>query len=311
MAADVGARTGSAAPLLECVPNVSEGRDASVIRRLADAVEGGGARLVDVHSDVDHHRSVFTIIGAAADVERSVLALALASVELVDLTKHRGAHPRLGAIDVIPFVPLRGVTMREAVAAAHGLGLKFAAETGVPVFFYGEAASRRDRCELPIVRKGGFEGLAERMCAPGGRPDAGPEVPHPTAGATVVGARAPLIAFNAVLDTDEVAVANAIARAIRESSGGLPAVRAMGVLLASRALAQVSMNLLDDRRTSPRIVGERIEAEARRLGHAVREYELVGCAPADAFAGWPHTLAPVANLKPTQLLDSALFSTAA
>jgi glutamate formiminotransferase len=300
----------AAAPLLECVPNVSEGRDPAVIRRLADAVESGGARLVDVHSDVDHHRSVFTIIGAGEDVERSVLALARAAVDLVDLTKHRGAHPRIGAIDVVPFVPLRGASMRDAVAAAHRLGLVFASEADVPVFFYGEAAPRRDRCELPVVRKGGFEHLAERMCAPGWRPDAGPAVPHPTAGATVVGARGPLIAFNAVLDTGDVAVANSISRAIRESSGGLAAVRAMGVLLASRALAQVSMNLLDYRRTSPRTVSERIEAEARRLGHAVSEYELVGCAPADAFEAWPGTLAPVANLKPSQLLDSALFSAA-
>jgi glutamate formiminotransferase len=299
------------APQLECVPNVSEGRDPAVIRRLAEAVEGGGARLIDVHSDADHHRSVFTIIGGGDDVERSVLALARAAVELVDLTKHRGAHPRIGAIDVIPFVPLRGASMRDAVAAAHRLGLVFASQADVPVFFYGEAAPRRDRCELPVVRKGGFERLAERLCAPGWRPDAGPAVPHPTAGATVVGARGPLIAFNAVLDGGDVTAANAISRAIRESSGGLPAVRAMGVLLASRGLAQVSMNLLDYRRTSPRVVSERIEAEARRLGHSVREYELVGCAPAEAFAGWPDTLAPVAGLKPTQLLDSALFSTAA
>jgi glutamate formiminotransferase / 5-formyltetrahydrofolate cyclo-ligase len=299
------------APLLECVPNVSEGRDASVIRRLADAVERGGARLIDVHSDVDHHRSVFTIIGSGDDVERSVLGLARAAVELVDLTKHRGAHPRIGAIDVIPFVPLRGASMRDAVAAAHRLGLVFASEADVPVFFYGEAAPRRDRCELPVVRKGGFERLAERLCAPGWRPDAGPAVPHTTAGATVVGARGPLIAFNAVLDAGDAAVANAISRAVRESSGGLPAVRAMGVLLASRGLAQVSMNLLDYHRTSPRIVSEHIEVEARRLGHSVREYELVGCAPAEAFASWPETLAPVANLKPTQLLDTALFSTAA
>jgi glutamate formiminotransferase len=132
-------------------------------------------------------------------------------------------------------------------------------------------------------------------------------VPHPTAGATVIGARGPLIAFNAVLDTDDMAAANAMSRAVRESSGGLPAVRAMGVLLASRGLAQVSMNLVDYRRTSARTVSERIEAEARRLGRAVREYELVGCAPAEAFAGWPETLAPLAGLKPAQLLDSALF----
>ncbi|MEX2146765.1 MAG: glutamate formimidoyltransferase [Candidatus Rokuibacteriota bacterium] len=304
-----GAGTPPPAPLLECVPNVSEGREASVIRRLARAAEDGGAVLADVHSDADHHRSVFTIIGPGDAVERSVLALALAAVALVDLTKHRGVHPRIGAVDVIPFVPLRGASMRDAVAAAHRVGRRLAAEANLPVFFYGEAAVQPGRRELPGLRVGGFEGLAARLSAPGGRPDAGPALPHPTAGATVVGARAPLIAFNAVLDGDDVAAAQAIARAIRESSGGLPAVRAMGVRLTSRGLAQVSMNLLDHRRTPPRMVSERIETEARRLGRSVREYELVGCAPADAFAEWPDTLAPVTGLKPSQLLEPALFAT--
>jgi glutamate formiminotransferase len=297
-----------AGPLIECVPNVSEGRDQRVIRLLAEAVRQGGADLIDVHSDVDHHRSVFTIIGTPELVEASALALARLSVQLVDLTKHRGVHPRVGAIDVIPFVPLQRATMRDAIAAAHRLGLVFAGACDVPVFFYGEAAARRDRRELPAVRKGGFEQLAERLCAPAWRPDAGPSAPHPTAGATLVGARRPLVAFNAVLDSEDLAVANAVARAIRESSGGLPAVRAMGLLLASRGLAQVSMNLLDYRLTTPLAVARRIEAEARTLGVRVREYELVGCASAEAFEAWPDTLAPVAGLKPTQLLDPWVFA---
>jgi glutamate formiminotransferase / 5-formyltetrahydrofolate cyclo-ligase len=295
-------------PLLECVPNVSEGRDARVIGRLADAATSGGATLLDVHSDVDHHRSVFTIIGDPDSVECSVLALARAAVEFIDLTKHRGAHPRIGAIDVIPFVPLRGASMRDAVASAHRVGLTFAAELDVPVFFYAEAAARRNRRELPVVRKGGFEGLAERLCAPGWRPDAGPSAPHPTAGATVVGARWPLVAFNAVLTSNNLCLADAISRRIRASSGGLPAVQAMGVFLASRGLAQVSMNLLDYRLTSPRMVCEHIETEARRLGAVIREYELVGCAPTEAFEQWPAAFAPIAGLKETQLLDSRLFS---
>jgi glutamate formiminotransferase len=298
------------APLIECVPNVSEGRDAGVIRRLAEAIEAGGARLVDVHSDVDHHRSVFTIIGSPDLVERSALGLARLAVQLIDLTKHHGAHPRVGAIDVIPFVPLQRATMRDAIAAAHRMGLVFAGECDVPVFFYGEAAARRDRRELPLVRKGGFEQLAERLCAPAWRPDAGPSTPHPTAGATVVGARRPLVAFNAVLESSDMAAADAISRAIRESSGGLPAVRAMGMFLASRGLVQVSMNLLDYRRTAPQVVAHRIEAEARRLGLRVREYELVGCASAETFEVWPDALAPVAGLKPSQLLDPWIFATA-
>jgi glutamate formiminotransferase len=305
-----GERDSTRGPLIECVPNVSEGRDAGIIRQLADAVLGGGAHLVDVHSDVDHHRSVFTIIGPPDRVERSALALARLAIQLIDLTRHHGAHPRVGAIDVIPFVPLQQATMRDAIAAAHRMGLVFAGECDVPVFFYGEAAARRDRRELPVVRKGGFEQLAERLCAPAWRPDAGPSTPHPTAGATVVGARRPLVAFNAVLESADMAAANAISRAVRESSGGLPAVRAMGMFLASRDLAQVSMNLLDYRRTAPRAVAGRIEVEARKLGLRVREYELVGCAPVETFESWPDTLAPVAALKPTQLLEPWLFATA-
>lgn len=310
MTASTLARVDTRAPLIECVPNVSEGRDQRVIQQLAEAVRHAGAELIDVHSDVDHHRSVFTILGAPEVVEGSVLALARLAVRLIDLTKHRGAHPRVGAIDVIPFVPLQRASMRDAIASAHRLGLVLAGECDVPVFFYGEAAARRDRRELPVVRRGGFEQLAERMCAPGWRPDAGPATPHPTAGATVVGARHPLVAFNAVLDSTDVAVANAIARAIRESSGGLPAVRAMGLWLASRGLAQVSMNLLDYRRTAPRAVARRIETEARRLGVRVREYELVGCASAETFEAWPDTLAPIVGLKPTQLLDPWIFAAA-
>jgi glutamate formiminotransferase len=296
--------------MIECVPNVSEGRDQGVIQQLAEKVKQGGADLIDVHSDVDHHRSVFTILGTPEVVEGSVLALARLAVQLIDLRKHHGVHPRIGAIDVIPFVPLQRATMRDAIAAAHRLGRVFAEECDVPVFFYGEAAARRDRRELPPVRRGGFEQLGERLGAPGWRPDAGPSTPHPTAGATVVGARRPLVAFNAVLDSGDIAVANAIARAIRESSGGLPAVQAMGVFLASRRLAQVSMNLLDYRRTAPRTVGRQIEAEARKLGVRVREYELVGCASAETFEAWPDTLAPVAGLKPTQLLEPWVFASA-
>ena len=296
-------------PLIECVPNVSEGRDPTIIRCLAESVERGGARLVDVHSDFDHHRSVFTFIGPTAEVERSLLELAREAVRLIDLRGHRGVHPRVGAIDVVPFVPLCGSTMRDAVAAAHAVGLAFAAECDVPVFFYGDAAARRDRRELPAVRRGGFERLTERLCAPGWRPDAGPSIPHPTAGASVIGARGPLVAFNALLDTDNVDVAGAIARAIRESSGGLPRVRAMGVFLASRRAAQVSMNLLDYRVTPPQNAAERIEAEARSYGTSVREYELVGCAPLRVFEHWPAGLAPLADLKPAQLLESSLFVT--
>jgi glutamate formiminotransferase len=290
------------------VPNVSEGRDLDVVNRLVEAARAEGARLADVHADPDHHRAVFTLLGVPEAVERSALALARAAVALVDLRRHAGVHPRVGAVDVIPFVPLRGASMREAVGAAHRVGRALAAQCAVPVLFYGAAALRPDRRDLPALRRGGLAALAGRLAAPDGGPDAGPPAPHPRAGVALVGARGPLIAFNALLDAADLEVARAIARVVREASGGLPAVRALGVWLASRGRAQVSLNLLDFRRTPPRVAAERVEEEARRRGATVRAWELVGCAPAPLFAAWPAALAPVADLTPAQLLDPALFA---
>ena len=297
-----------AGALLECVPNVSEGRDGAVIETLAHAVRDAGAQLLDVHRDGDHHRSVFTFLGETKAVEDGALALARAAVRLVDLTRHRGVHPRVGAVDVVPFVPLRGASMTDAVAAARRTGRIFAAECSVPVFFYGEAAVAPERRELPALRRGGLEGLAARLADPAWRPDEGPSTPHPTAGASLFGARSVLIAFNAVLDTPSRATAELLARAMRESSGGLPAVRALGLRLARAGRTQVSMNLLNYRRTPPVVVARRVEDAARARGVRVVEYELVGCAPADAFAGWPVDLAPIGALGPGQLLDASLFA---
>jgi glutamate formiminotransferase len=286
---------------------VSEGRDHGRLRELADAIEKAGARLVDVHGDVDHHRSVFTFLGAPDVVERAALSLARRAVALVDLRGHRGVHPRIGAVDVVPFVPLAGLTMAEAVATARRMGRAFAAETGVPVFFYEEAALVEGRRDLPELRAGGFERLAERLRDARWRPDAGPSVPHPSAGATVVGARRPLIALNAMLATDDVAAARAVAAAIRERSpGGLPAVRALGLALPARGVAQVSMNLLDHRRTPPSTVVARVDAEVAGRGLRVDRYELVGCAPADVFDATLRARMP--DVRPSQLLDPSLFA---
>jgi glutamate formiminotransferase len=288
------------------VPNVSEGRDRARLDRLAASVETAGARLVDVHRDVDHHRSVFTFLGAADAVERAALAFARLAVELIDLRAHVGVHPRIGALDVLPFVPLAGLPMADAVAAAHRVGRMLAAETGVPVFFYEDAAIVPGRGDLPELRTGGFERLAERLRDPRWRPDAGPATPHPSAGASVIGARRPLIALNAMLDSDDLAGARAVARAIRERTpGGLPAVRAIGVPLPSRGIAQVSMNLLDHRRTSPRAVMERLDVETARRGLRVGGYELVGCAPADALDEAARARIPA--LRAGQLLDARWF----
>lgn len=291
--------------MIECIPNVSEGRDEKVVQALSDAVRSAGADLLDVHRDPDHHRSVFTFVGDARVVERAALALARAAIHLIDLRRHVGVHPRLGALDVLPFVPLGGATMADAIAIAHAVGRTLAADLDLPVFFY-EAAALRPHCRtLPSIRSGGFEALAERLAGPLWSPDVGPARPHPSAGASVVGARSVLIAFNAVLATPELGPAARIARAIRESSGGMPAVRAIAVALETRELAQVAMNLLDYRRTPVADVVARLETEAAHAGVKVQGYELVGCAPADAIS---EALRPrILGLRPSQLLDPALF----
>jgi glutamate formiminotransferase len=273
-------------PPLESVPNVSEGRRAEVVARLAAAAASPpGVRRLDLSSDPDHNRSVLTLAGGAEELHQGLLALYEAAVAGLDLGAHRGVHPRLGAVDVVPFIPLGDTPMAAAVAAAERLGREVAARFGIPVYLYEQAARVPERTSLAAIRRGGFEGLAAKLADPAWTPDFGPSRPHPTAGATVIGARFFLIAFNAVLAIADVAVARAIAGQVRESGGGLPAVRAMGVHLASRGLAQVSMNLVDYRRTSIPAALAAVEAAAAALGTRVIETEIVGLVPAAAVAG--------------------------
>jgi glutamate formiminotransferase len=271
---------------LECVPNVSEGRRPEVVARLAAAASSPpGVRLLDVSSDPDHNRSVLTLAGEPEGLHQGLLALYEAALAEIDLTRHQGVHPRVGAVDVAPFVPLGGTPMAAAVAAAGRLAPEVARRFGLPVYLYERAARRPERTALAEIRRGGFEGLAGKLADPAWAPDFGPSRVHPTAGATVIGARFFLIAFNAVLATAEVAAARAIARRVRESGGGLPAVRAMGVHLASRGLAQVSMNLVDYRRTPVQRALERVEEEAAALGTRVVATEIVGLVPEAAVRG--------------------------
>ncbi len=292
-------------PVLACVPNVSEGRDHALLEALAAAVEAADARLLDVHADVDHHRAVLTFLGPSSVVEAAALALCRRAVAAIDLRHHAGVHPRIGAVDVVPFIPMRDARMIDAVAAAHRFGASLARELAVPVYYYGEAALVPARRELSAVRRDQFEGLAARMAAGDARPDVGPSTPHARAGATAVGARPVLIAFNARLTTADLTVARAIARQIRAVAGGLPGVQALGVPLASRGRVQVAMNLLDYRRTGIARVMAVIEAEAARRGVGIEEYELVGCAPADALVGADRRRIRVSD---TQLLDPAMFA---
>jgi len=270
------------ARLVECVPNVSEGRRPDVIERLAAAIRGvADVRLLDQTSDPDHNRSVFTFAGDAAAVARAAHALVAATFREVDMRTHTGEHPRLGAVDVIPFVPLAGVTIDDCVALAHRVGREIAERHQVPVYFYAKAALRPDRVRLPDIRKPQFEGLAE-LLATTHAPDAGPAKLHATAGAVVVGARPPLIAFNIELDTTDLKLAQRIAKEIRESSGGLPAVQAKGFMLTDPPRAQVSMNLLDHTTTSLATVWHEVEARANAAGVTVLRGELIGLVPLDA-----------------------------
>jgi glutamate formiminotransferase len=271
---------------LECVPNVSEGRRLDVVARLAAAAASApGVRLLDVSADADHNRSVLTLTGGADALHNSLLALYEAALAEIDLTRHQGVHPRVGAVDVAPFVPLGDTPMAAAVAAAERLARTVAERFALPVYLYEQAAQRPERRLLADIRRGGFEGLAARIADPAWAPDFGPARVHPTAGATVIGARFFLIAFNAVLDTADVAVARAVARRVRESGGGLPAVRAMGVYLASRNRAQVSMNLVDFRRTPILAALDRVRREVEALGFRVVETEIIGLVPEEAVFG--------------------------
>lgn len=297
----------SPAPVvLECVPNVSEGRDPAVVARLADAVRGSGATLMDVHSDPDHHRSVFSFLGGPAAVEAAVLALAREALAAIDMRHHQGAHPRIGALDVVPIVPLRGWAMADAVALAHRVGARLADRHRIPVYFYGEAARVERRRRLPDARRGGYEALAERLTTPEGVPDEGPARFDPRAGAVLVGARDVLVAFNVWLDSSDLEAARQVARAVRESSGGLPGVQALGLALPSRGLVQVSMNLLDYRRTPIPAAFDAVRREAARRGIGVRRGELVGVAPAAAFAGRTPESVGLRDFAPDRLLETWL-----
>jgi glutamate formiminotransferase len=271
---------------LECVPNVSEGRRPEAVARLAASASSvPGARLLDVSSDPDHNRTVLTLAGEEESLHQALLALYETALAEIDLTRHEGVHPRVGAVDVVPFVPLGETPMAAAAAAAERLGAEVARRFGIPVYLYEQAARNPARKALADIRRGGFEGFPAKIADPAWAPDFGPARVHPTAGVTVIGARFFLIAFNAVLETPDVAVARAIAKRVRESGGGLPAVRAMGVYLASRGRAQVSMNLVDYRRTPVLAALDRVRQEAAVLGTRVVESEVIGLIPEEAALG--------------------------
>ena len=271
--------------MIECVPNLSEGRRTPVVSRLARAMQDCGCCVLDIHQDVDHGRSVITAVGGTEEMEEAAIALVSGAIKAIDLRGHVGVHPRIGAVDVFPFVPLERATMEECAALARRVGQRFADELRLPVFLYEYAAVEPARRNLAAVRRGGLPGVTARMRHPGGAPDCGPPSPHPTAGAIAVGARDVLVAFNVNLRTSNTRVARSIAAAIREANGGLPGVKALGFELASRGLTQVSMNLVDLGRTTLLDAYLSVERRASEMGIDVVESEIVGLVPQFALGG--------------------------
>ena len=293
--------------IIESIPNVSEGRRADVIARLADAVRTTpGVRLLDYSSDASHNRSVFTLVGDADGVKRATLALIDQAVAAIDLRSHRGEHPRLGAVDVVPFVPIEGITMAECVALARDVGAAVAERFDLPVYLYEEASSNPARKNLEDIRRGEFEGLPEKMQRAEWRPDFGPAVPHPSAGAVVIGARMSLIAYNINLNTDRLDVAKKIAAAIRHSSGGLRYVKAAGFMLEDRGIAQVSINLTNYEKTPIFRVFEIVRREAARYGVSILESEFVGLVPSAALFSTAEFYLQLDRFAPEQVLENKL-----
>ena len=273
-------------PLLECVPNVSEGRRAAVIAALQAAIVASDIRLLDRSSDASHNRTVYTFAGEPDALRDAVLRLFAAAIDAIDLRAHEGVHPRVGAVDVVPFVPLKDATMEQCVALAKETAALVAERFGVPVFLYEEAAATDERRSLADIRRGGVDGMARRMQQAAWRPDFGPSHPHPTAGATAIGARPILIAYNVNLASNRLGVAKRIAAAVRASSGGLPYVKALGIQLDHGAV-QVSMNLTNYKETSMMTAFDTIAREAAVDGVRILESEIVGLVPADALPNDP------------------------
>lgn len=270
--------------VIECVPNISEGRDEKVVSGIAAAVRGApGVRLLDVSSDSAHNRSVLTFVADAAGVRAGVRALFEAAVPRIDLRRHTGEHPRMGAVDVVPVIPIRGVTVEECVALSREIGKEIAERHGIPVYLYEDSATSEKRRNLAEIRKGQFEGFAVKMQAPEWKPDFGPDAPHPSAGVVAVGARPPLIAYNVNLGTRDLAVAERIAKAIRHLGGGFRYVKALPVELADRGQVQVSINMTNFRKSPLHRVFECVRSEAERHGVPIVGSEIVGLCPAEAL----------------------------
>jgi len=291
--------------LAECIPNISEGRR-EVVEEIAGAAAGEGRRVIDLSLDADHNRSVITLVGNPEGLTDGITHLVKKAVERIDLRCHRGAHPRMGAVDVIPFVPIRNVSMVDCVDLSHNVGERIWQEFGVPVYLYEESATREARRNLANIRRGEFEGLAEKMSDPEWRPDFGEPRPHPTAGAVAVGAREFLIAYNINLATSDLGTAKQIAAAVRFSNGGLRYVKALGLPLENQGIVQVSMNLTNFRKTPILRVFDLVKREAERRGVRVLGSEIVGTVPRQALYDVAATALQLETFTPDLVLEERI-----
>lgn len=294
--------------IVECVPNFSEGRRPEVVERIAGAIASvPKVRVLDEQMDMDHNRSVITFVGEPEPVAQAMMRGMETAAELIDMSVHHGAHPRIGATDVVPFVPLRGVTMEECVALARRFAENAGRSLGIPIYLYAEAASRPERKILADVRRGEYEALRDELGKkPERNPDFGPNAFNAKSGATAVGARKPLIAYNIYLETTDLAVAKKIAKAVRESSGGFPKVQALGIWIPERNMAQVSMNLLDYATTGFKTVFDEVARRAGKEGVKVAESELIGLVPRDAFAQCSPEHLLLAGFSKNQIIENRL-----
>ncbi len=293
--------------IVECVPNISEGRDLEKLEKILDVFRGKrDVKLLDYSSDEDHNRTVVTLVGEPEAVKSVMIEAIGKAVELIDLNKHEGQHPRMGAVDVVPFIPIRNVTVEEADKLAKEVAAEASRLYGLPFFLYEKSASAPHKENLANIRKGQFEGMAEKMKDEMWKPDFGPETIHPTAGVTAIGARMPLVAYNVNLATNNLDIANAIAKNVRHINGGFRYVKALGIELEDRGIVQVSMNLTDYTKSSIYRVFETIKMEAQRYGVAVVGSEIVGLVPLQAIVDTADYYLRLENFNFDQVLETRL-----
>ncbi len=294
--------------IIECVPNFSEGRDLQKIEKIVDCFRGKpGVKLLDYSNDENHNRCVVTVVGEREPLKAAVLEAVGRAVELIDLTKHEGQHPRMGAVDVIPFIPIRNASMEDCIELSKEVGKEIGERYNFPVFLYEKSATAPHRENLAKIRKGEFEGMAEKIHEPEWHPDFGPEERHPTAGTVAVGARMPLVAFNINLNTDRLDIATAIGKKIRHINGGFRFVKAMGVDLADRGIVQVSINMTDFTRTALYRVFETVKFEAMRWGVTIAGSEIIGLVPMAALVDTAEYYLGLEDFSMAQVLESRIM----